>query len=411
MPRRKKAKQPTTASAIQGPLGVARALEGVDLDKLIGRNELLRGIADFRSQVSPFTGMLDQQPKLRELFSAMSAIDSLRRDVLGTAFVASKIAANRGLDRRQFLDRSTASISAIAAAQLSVGAKQAMLGRALELPSIRGIAEPREFTALSRLSEDFHKALLVRRPRALGASLFADSLRRLTLPFASGAWSFLNELQSIDEDALLFVERHGWPLPLALPVTVVHRVARLARSGKRKVNQLMVATFQPRTKAFRTSRDRLLDSAHFTSRRQPIKQGLQALSRGHYYASICTMLPLVEGVLVDVALAENPPATGAPKQAIAHLRQAGDEPDAVMVGSIETLLISATSGAALFGNFDRRDYGGAGESRRLNRHAILHGSARRYGTHANALKLFLLLVALAETLAFYENEKARLDAT
>ncbi len=48
-------------------------------------------------------------------------------------------------------------------------------------------------------------------------------------------------------------------------------------------------------------------------------------------------------------------------------------------------------------------------SRRLNRLAIIHGSARRYGTHATALRLFLLLVALAETLDVYEEERRRPD--
>ncbi|MGH3041689.1 MAG: hypothetical protein ACRDNG_08130, partial [Gaiellaceae bacterium] len=177
--------------AVRGAIRVASALEGLDLDKLTGQSELLRGVGDFRAQVASFTEMLERRSKVTELVTGMSAIDSMRRDVLGRAFVASDIASSLGLDRAQFLDRSTTSINAIAGAQLSTVAKQAMLGRTLEPPTISGVVEPQAFATLTRLSQDFHKALLASRPRGLGASVFAESLRRLTRPFASGAWSFL----------------------------------------------------------------------------------------------------------------------------------------------------------------------------------------------------------------------------
>ncbi len=38
---------------------------------------------------------------------------------------------------------------------------------------------------------------------------------------------------------------------------------------------------------------------------------------------------------------------------------------------------------------------------------MIHGCARRYGTHATALRLFLLLVVLAETLDVFEEERRR----
>lgn len=385
----------------------ARALNGLDLDRLTGRTDVLRSVAGFRSQVSPFTQMLDQQEKMRRLFAGVSAMQVPRRDLLGTALIASDVTRSLGLGRQPFVDRASRSISAIAGAQLSVSAKQTMLGKPLAILAIPPFGDAQAFGAFTRLNSDFHKAMsrAFPKPPALGVSAFAESLRRLTEPFAGGAWRFVEQLREADELALLFVERHGWPLPLALPVRVIHRVASMARKGRREVTQFMVQSFGPRTTAYRMSRDRLLASPHLESRRQPIKQALQALNRGHYYASICTLLPLVEGVLVDVVLADDPPKTGAPQKAVEQLRLAGDEVDALTVGSIETLLVSATSGCALFDQFNRRDYGGPGESRRLNRHAILHGSARRYGTHANALKLFLLLVALAETLDFYESEK------
>jgi hypothetical protein len=40
----------------------------------------------------------------------------------------------------------------------------------------------------------------------------------------------------------------------------------------------------------------------------------------------------------------------------------------------------------------------------MNRHAILHGAARRYGTAENALKLALLLVVTTEVCDVFVEE-------
>jgi hypothetical protein len=121
------------------------------------------------------------------------------------------------------------------------------------------------------------------------------------------------------------------------------------------------------------------------------------MRREEWYLSINAMLPLVEGLLVDVAWPpEIRPESTSVRPALAAATE--DRDRALVVSALETLLIGAGANAALFSRFDARDYGVPGEPQLLNRHAILHGAARRYGTATNALKLYLLLVVMTESL-------------
>jgi len=389
---------------------VSERLRTFDLQRLTGQTDLLRSVARFNRQISGVTLMLEEQRRRAQLLRGVMGLDATRRDVLGTAIGAAAVTKGLqlGLERHRFIEHSTVSLGTLASAQLSTPAIQALTRPAFRLPGT-ALDDRMRLAAYTGLSEHFHRAIAG--PRTLTSGLmspiqgFSATIRRFLEGFAGSTWKLVQLRQEIDDDALVFVERHGWPLPLALPIRVVHHVVGMAARGRREVQRFMTDSFGPRTRAYRASRDRLLTSNHFASRRQPIEQGLNALNRGHYYAAICTLLPLVEGVLVDVVLAADPPEKGAAHRAFDEMRDIGDEVDAIVVRSVETLVVSAASGAALFSRFERRDYGSSGESRRLNRHAILHGSARRYGTHANALRLFLLLVALAEALDIYRDEQ------
>ena len=62
------------------------------------------------------------------------------------------------------------------------------------------------------------------------------------------------------------------------------------------------------------------------------------------------------------------------------------------------MILGAGSGRSLYKGFDPNDYGGPGEPRELNRHAIAHGAAHRYGNGTNAYRLLLILVLIAECL-------------
>lgn len=115
---------------------------------------------------------------------------------------------------------------------------------------------------------------------------------------------------------------------------------------------------------------------------------------------INALLPLVEGLLVDVAwpAEERPERTSRRPAFNAAQEEIGDFRRDVAVSTLETLLVGVGAGSAIFERFYARRYGIPGEPRALNRHAILHGAARRYGTAENALKLYLLLIVMIESL-------------
>jgi hypothetical protein len=76
----------------------------------------------------------------------------------------------------------------------------------------------------------------------------------------------------------------------------------------------------------------------------------------------------------------------------------------VIFNALETMILGASSGVALFDTYAPPQ---GVEPRSLNRHGILHGSARRYGTEQNATKLFLLVTLLAECLEIHRAGRQR----
>jgi hypothetical protein len=187
-----------------------------------------------------------------------------------------------------------------------------------------------------------------------------------------------------------------------MPSGLYAHLTSMADDPKREVNAVMRDAFRPGTRAHSTTREVLMDSPVFESRRPLLKQALRAQKRGEWYLVINALLPLVEGVLLDVTFPrEEQPKQGRPTKAVARLRETRAPFwfwDRAAIEALETIVLSAGAGVALFAQYDPRDYGGPGEPRHLNRNAIFHGSARRYGTELNALKLYLLLVVMAECL-------------
>jgi hypothetical protein len=215
--------------------------------------------------------------------------------------------------------------------------------------------------------------------------------------FGSGLDRFVEEQQRLDERTNDFVQAHGWPVPLSLPVRTYRRLVGMADAGKREVSQLMTRSFRPGTRAFGSTRDVLLQSPQLASRRPLIRQSLSAYKRRDWYLVINGLLPLVEGVLVDFAYHSAPaPRRGRTQKALRELREKENATLGVAVDTLETMLHSAGANVALFEGFDQADYGGPGEPRSLNRNAILHGAARRYGSEQNALRLMLLVAVMAE---------------
>lgn len=227
--------------------------------------------------------------------------------------------------------------------------------------------------------------------------------------FAETAAFFARLRESAQEGALEFVYRYGWAVPLAVPAHVAEELVELDGRSKREVKAAVTKRFAARTRAYCDCRDRLLDGGAFVDRRRPIEQALKSMRAGDNHSAICTMLPLVEGAMVDVVFDDgDAPEYGAVGKARKQLKDAFEDDIGRKwaIETIETLAFASTSGIALYDRFDPNTYGRVGEPRSLNRHAILHGAARRYGTAENSLKLFLLLVALAELLDMYNDAVA-----
>ena len=219
--------------------------------------------------------------------------------------------------------------------------------------------------------------------------------------FSEAMRRHVDEQGRLDEQTDEFVRAHGWPVPLHLPVRIYRRLIALATAGKREVNREMQEGFRPGTKAFAATARVLLESPAFETRRPIIEQALVAHRRRQWYLVINALLPLVEGVLVDFAFdGATPPASNRPARAIKQLRGKEGATLGIAVNTFETVLLSAGANLALFEDFEPARYGGAGEPRALNRHAILHGAARRYGSERNALRLVLLLAVMAEAFEF-----------
>jgi len=293
----------------------------------------------------------------------------------------------------------------------------ANLSDSVRVPFVQSLAAVTSFESL-RPTWDLPG---LRMPTAYAA--VAKMMRDLSLPslkidfsnlsaVADQMREFADRGRDLDERTDAFLRKHGWPLPVSLPSSLYREAVGMADAPKRDVNRLMSELFVPGTSGFRFLSGGILSSPLFVSRRPLLRQSFSAAGKAHWYVVINGLLPLVEGALCDAAY-EAPatrPRRGVVKAAIEVIRS--DEEQAwntyvVFVRTMEALVVSGGGGVALFDNFDASEYGRAGEPRGLNRHAIAHGLARRYGSRRNALKLVLLLAVLADCLGpIYERRTA-----
>lgn len=228
-----------------------------------------------------------------------------------------------------------------------------------------------------------------------GAQMAIDSWRPYFEAFGETMQQLAEEQRELDEQTDVFVARHGWPVPVSLPQRAYKRVVAKADAGKREVNGFMVGSFRPGTRPYSLVREVLDESPDLSSRRPLLRQVYAAQRRGHWYLVINGLLPLVEGVLIDATF----PSGQRPRTIKPGVdRLAENEPGYGESGfrALETMILGAGGGLALFESWAPPP---GVEPRALNRNAVLHGSARRYGTELNATKLFLLIVLLAECLA------------
>lgn len=254
--------------------------------------------------------------------------------------------------------------------------------------------------SIDRPTEAWRKSLVERIEEIPAYQPMLGQMQKAVSAFTEGQ-------RALDERADKFVVRHGWPLPLRLHPRLFAQIVSRADAPKREVNAMMVETFRPGTRAHNLTREVLLENPHFESRRVVLEQAMKAYRREEWYLVINSLLPLVEGVLVDAVFVyanAEAPRKSRPEKSLKQLQKVDAEifyPP--LVRGLEVMLIPSGAGVALFEGFDPADYGKLGEPRNLNRNAILHGAARRYGSRQNALKLYLLLVMLAELLLHYDR--------
>lgn len=217
---------------------------------------------------------------------------------------------------------------------------------------------------------------------------------------AESVGRFADQHHEIDEHLDAFVLRHGWPIPLDLPMSAYARIVKMSDRPKREVSAAMNHWFRPESRPFRSCAHTLLERPLLASRRPLVKQALRAHRRGEHYLVINSLLPLVEGVLVDGVFRDDSlPQDGRVQRAVTKLKT-GDPDDSVL-RAVESLVVAGAAGMGLFTKSDPTGYGRPGEPRSLNRHAILHGYARRYATRANALRMILLMAVLVEVIDLY----------
>jgi hypothetical protein len=232
---------------------------------------------------------------------------------------------------------------------------------------------------------------------------FAEAWRPFIAGMATAVEQWTERQRDMDERTDVFVRRHGWPVPTSISSSAYHQIVSMADRRKREVTALLIDTFRPGTRGYYAVREVVDDSPHFQSRKPLLRQVWAAQRRGEWYLVINGLLPLVEGVLVDVMFPRVTRPIAGWGTSVERLRDGvevsfGDAP----VRAIETLLIS---GGAALAMFERYDPPIGVEPRSLNRHGILHGGARRYGTEQNAVKLFLLMALMAECFELYEESQ------
>lgn len=228
--------------------------------------------------------------------------------------------------------------------------------------------------------------------RRLGAELqrthqsLIDAIRpaALAASFDWGVrWKDLDERQ---REAATALQRDGWLLIPSWPVTLGQRlVAMRQREGKRALDSAVCAIYsQHRAASLRRMISEWMEFDEFRERRPIIREALALHREGRYKASIPTLLPHVEGVLVDVF------APGAGVVKIPKLYR-----DSIDEAHSHALLVEGFI-AALEVVYGFEPFATTSPRRRkLHRHAILHGRSIKYASEANSLKVFMILDLVA----------------
>ncbi len=203
--------------------------------------------------------------------------------------------------------------------------------------------------------------------------------------------------QEVEDHAEAFVTRHGWPIPMTLPLRLrIQLVRGGATMTSDEVEAQLLQACAPTSDALGGLWLTLADAEIMASRRHILDEAYAAYMRGEYHSAIYTLLPQIEGVMVDASFdPEERPSYKRPQRAASKLvSPRGFAP--VLFEGLIMVAEQAMGRRAMFATYEPYVYTFHGEPEGLNRHAILHGDSRRFGTAANALWLLLVLVAVVE---------------
>jgi hypothetical protein len=256
---------------------------------------------------------------------------------------------------------------------LSTGRALQELSAALESP----------FKEIARQTRATHLALVdALRPAALAAvSDWADTARLL-----SGR----------SRAALAALRRDGWWVAPSWDVTTSPRLVALRQEeGKRALDREICSMYREgNCRALREMVGSWDDEPAFRVRRAIIREALKLHRERRYKASIPMLLPLVEGIAVDVF------APGVSGKSPKNVYRDGVDPAELdqMFGEALLFTLGVLYESVPFATLNPR-------ARTWNRHVVLHGRSINYASEANSLRVFLTL----EQLAYQIRAKRRQD--
>lgn len=125
-------------------------------------------------------------------------------------------------------------------------------------------------------------------------------------------------------------------------------------------------------------------------RRPLVDDAIFCLEHERWHAAVCTLLPVIEGVVSDKAGVVDGMRVGRRFGEIIH-NQTADHWE-----TLSAVLALRVLDAEVFTFRDFKTVGLAEEA--LNRHLVLHGRTVGFGSKTNACRTFMLVVALAELL-------------
>jgi len=208
-------------------------------------------------------------------------------------------------------------------------------------------------------------------------------------------WRALSERQRADAQGL---QADGWPLIPDWPVSTPSRLVALRRrEGKRALDRAICDLYRAnRHRALRGQVDAWKALPGFRERKSVIAEALALHREGRYKSSIPTLLPHIEGILVDVFA----PGSGLVK--VPDLYRQNLAPERAQSLLTEGLIASleAVYGFTPFATTKPR-------GQRLHRHAILHGRVVRYATEANSLRVFFMLDLIASDVRARASESTQ----